>query len=59
MFILNIMVDLLTPNCVTISMNFVFSLNFPNTLLCWYAKGPYIKYVGGGLEDFCGGHEII
>ena len=23
------------------------------------AKGPYIKYVGGGPEGFCRGHEII
>ena len=22
-------------------------------------KGPYIKYVGVGPEDFCGGHEIF
>ena len=23
------------------------------------SKGPYIKYVGGGLDGFCGGHEIF
>ena len=22
-------------------------------------KGPYIKYVGGGPEGFCGGHEVF
>ena len=22
-------------------------------------KGRYIKYVGGGSEGFCGGHEIF
>ena len=22
-------------------------------------KGPYIKYVGGGSDGFCGGHEIF
>ena len=22
-------------------------------------KGQYIKYVGGGPEEFCGGHEIF
>ena len=22
-------------------------------------KGQYIKYVRGGPEDFCGGHEIF
>ena len=22
-------------------------------------KGQYIKYVGGGPEGFCGGHEIF
>ena len=25
----------------------------------WLNKGPYIKYLGGGLVDFCGGHEIF
>ena len=24
-----------------------------------FHKGPYIKYVGGGPEAFCGGHEIF
>ena len=23
------------------------------------SKGSYIKYVGGGLDGFCGGHEIF
>ena len=22
-------------------------------------KGPYIKYVGGGPEGFCWGHEVF
>ena len=24
-----------------------------------FTKGPYIKYVVGGPEGFCGGHEIF
>ena len=24
-----------------------------------YISGPYFKYVGGGPEGFCGGHEMF
>ena len=26
---------------------------------CNLNKGLYIKYVGGGVEGFCGGHEVF
>ena len=31
----------------------------PVRISVFHSKEPYIKYLGGGLEGFCGGHEIF
>ena len=37
-FVLNVMMDLLTPNYFTISINLAFSLSFSKIFPCWYAN---------------------
>ena len=39
--------------------NLIFGPVISKDYVSRFTKGPYIKYVGGGLEGFCGGHEIF
>ena len=43
---------------VSIGKNYLEAFNFSVFMEC-SNKGPYIKYVGGAPEGFCGGHEIF